>query len=62
MRLYLKKGGHSMQDFIYSYPTKVYFGKDALTKASGEQLSKHRDTGMLAYGGGSIKRMKLCLF
>ena len=45
-----------MQDFIYSYPTKVYFGKDALTKAASEQLSKHGDTVMLAYGGGSIKR------
>lgn len=34
-----------MNDFIFSYPTKVYFGKDAF----GSNV-------LLAYGGGSVKR------
>lgn len=45
-----------MNNFTFSYPTKVYFGKDsALEKLPGE-LSKYGNTVMLAYGGGSIKK------
>lgn len=45
-----------MKDFIYSYPTKVYFGKKAAAKALPEELKKTGKTVMLAYGGGSVKR------
>ena len=45
-----------MKDFIFSYPTKVYFGQDALKKAAAEQLAKSGANVMLAYGGGSIKK------
>lgn len=44
-----------MNDFIYSYPMKVYFGKDAAKKAITAELSHYGKTVMLAYGGGSIK-------
>lgn len=43
-----------MQDFIFSYPTKVYFGKDALKEALCNELKNHKNI-MLAYGKGSIK-------
>ena len=39
-----------MNDFVYSYPMKVYFGKDAAA-----ELGKFGKTVLLAYGGGSIK-------
>lgn len=45
-----------MNDFIFSYPTKVYFGKDALKKAAAEQLDAFGSNVLLAYGGGSVKR------
>lgn len=45
-----------MNDFIFSYPTKVYFGKDALKKAADEQLDAFGSNVLLAYGGGSVKR------
>lgn len=45
-----------MNDFIYSYPTKVYFGQGAAKKALQAELSKVGNTVMLAYGGGSVKR------
>lgn len=45
-----------MNDFIFSYPTKVYFGKDALKKAAAEQLDAFGGNVLLAYGGGSVKR------
>lgn len=45
-----------MKDFIYSYPTKVYFGEKAAGKALPAELSKIGKTVMLAYGGGSVKR------
>ena len=44
-----------MNNFTYSYPTKVYFGQDAVKKAFDEELPKIGKTVMLAYGGGSIK-------
>lgn len=45
-----------MNDFIYSYPTKVYFGERAAAKALPEELGKAGKVVMLAYGGGSVKR------
>lgn len=45
-----------MNDFIYSYPTKVYFGEKAAEKALPPELKKVGKTVMLAYGGGSVKR------
>lgn len=43
-----------MKDFIYSYPTKVYFGEKAVAKALPAELKKTGKTVMLAYGGGSV--------
>lgn len=45
-----------MKDFVYSYPTKVYFGEKAAAKALPGELAKAGKTVMLAYGGGSAKR------
>lgn len=45
-----------MKDFIYSYPTKVYFGDKAAAKALPSELEKAGKTVMLAYGGGSVKK------
>ncbi|MDE6386957.1 MAG: iron-containing alcohol dehydrogenase [Lachnospiraceae bacterium] len=45
-----------MKDFIYSYPTKVYFGEKAAAKALPDELQKVGKTVMLAYGGGSVKK------
>lgn len=45
-----------MNDFIYSYPIKVYFGKGAAGKALTAEIDRIGKTVMLAYGGGSIKR------
>lgn len=50
------KEENTMNDFIYSYPTKVYFGKDAAKKAFTAELDRFENTFMLAYGGGSIKK------
>ncbi|MCM1246683.1 MAG: iron-containing alcohol dehydrogenase [Roseburia sp.] len=45
-----------MKDFIYSYPTKVYFGDGAAEKAFSAEMTKIGKTVMLAYGGGSVKK------
>lgn len=45
-----------MNDFIYSYPTKVYFGKGAAEKALSHELTGTGKTVMLAYGGGSVEK------
>lgn len=45
-----------MDAFTFSYPTKVYFGKNAAETALPAELSRVGKTVMLAYGGGSIKR------
>lgn len=45
-----------MNDFVYSYPTKVYFGEGSAKKAFGAELPKIGKTVMLAYGGGSVKK------
>ena len=45
-----------MNDFIYTYPMKVYFGEDAAKKAVTAELGRFGKTVMLAYGGGSIRK------
>lgn len=45
-----------MNKFIYSCPTKVYFGEGIAAEALGAELKGIGKTVMLAYGGGSIKR------
>lgn len=45
-----------MNEFIFSYPVKVYFGEGAAKKALGVELGKIGKTVMLAYGGGSVKK------
>ena len=42
-------------NFEYHNPTKLYFGKDALSYLPGE-LKKQGKSVALVYGGGSIKR------
>lgn len=44
-----------MKDFVFSYPTKVYFGKESAGKALALELGNYKKI-MLAYGGGSIKK------
>ena len=45
-----------MEDFTYSYPTHVYFGKGALANALKAELPVEAKKVLLAYGGGSIKK------
>ena len=45
-----------MNDFNYAYPTKVYFGTDAVRKAFAAELGELGKKVMLAYGGGSVKK------
>ncbi|MDO4351494.1 MAG: iron-containing alcohol dehydrogenase [Eubacteriales bacterium] len=45
-----------MDSFVFSYPTKVYFGEGAAAKAFKAELGQAGRMVMLAYGGGSIKR------
>lgn len=45
-----------MNHFVFSYPTKVYFGKNSTPNALQEELEPAGKTVMLAYGGGSVKK------
>ena len=45
-----------MDQFVYSYPTKVYFGEGIAAQALPQELTKYGKTVMLAYGGGSVKK------
>ncbi len=45
-----------MDKFMFSYPTKVYFGEKSAEQAFGAELGKIGDNVMLAYGSGSIKK------
>ena len=45
-----------MNEFVFSYSTKVYFGKGAVAKALRAELGQAGNTVMLAYGGGSVKK------
>ena len=47
-----------MNSFIYNIPTKVYFGENQLGNL-GKELSQFGKRVLLAYGGGSIKRIGL---
>lgn len=44
-----------MDDFIFSYPSRVYFRRGVMEKALEGELSKTGRTVMLAYGAGSLK-------
>ena len=44
-----------MNEFTFTYPTKVYFGEGAAAKALKAELGNVGKTVMLAYGGGSVK-------
>lgn len=45
-----------MNDFNYSYPTRVYFGEGSAKQAFSAELDKVGGTVMLAFGGGSVKK------
>lgn len=45
-----------MNEFVYSYPTKVYFGKKTAVDGLAKELAGIGQNVMLAYGGGSVKR------
>ena len=44
-----------MNEFTFTYPTKVYFGEGVSKKVLKAELEKVGKTVMLAYGGGSVK-------
>lgn len=44
-----------MENFVYEYPTKVYFGKGAAGQHLPGILASYGPNVLLAYGGGSIK-------
>lgn len=45
-----------MENFVFEYPAKVYFGKGAVKAHLAKELARYGDTVMLAYGGGSVKK------
>ena len=45
-----------MNNFTFTYPTKVYFGEKAAAQALPAELGKYGSKVMLAYGGGSVKK------
>ncbi len=45
-----------MNNFTFTYPTKVYFGEGSAEQALSIELGKVGETVMLAYGNGSIKK------
>ena len=44
-----------MNEFVYTYPTAVYFGEGAAIKHLKALVSGYGRTVLLAYGGGSVK-------
>lgn len=44
-----------MENFVYEYPTKVFFGKGIAREQLSNALKPYGNRIMLAYGGGSIK-------
>lgn len=44
-----------MDNFIFEYPTKVYFGNSSVKEQLANALKPYGSRIMLAYGGGSIK-------
>ena len=47
-----------MNDFIFQNTTKVYFGRDQLCNL-GQEIKSYGSRVLMAYGGGSIKRIGL---
>ncbi len=45
-----------MNNFTFSYPTKVYFGERSAKQAFGAEHGRMGETVMLAYGGSSAKK------
>lgn len=45
-----------MENFVYEYPTKVYFGKGAAGQHLPGILAAYGPNVLLAYGSGSIKK------
>ena len=45
-----------MNEFVFTYPTKVYFGQNSLEKAFQAELNRYGKTVMLACGGASLKK------
>lgn len=45
-----------MENFVYEYPTKVYFGKGAAKEHLGRALEAFGPNVLLAYGGGSLRK------
>lgn len=45
-----------MNSFVYSYPTKNYFGVGCVKENLSKVLSAYEENVLLAYGGGSIKK------
>lgn len=46
-----------MNKFSYSYPVKAYFGDGAARENLAAELAKYGKNVLLAYGGGSVKRV-----
>lgn len=44
-----------MQNFDYSIPTEIFFGKDQI-EVLGEEIKKYGSKVLITYGGGSIKK------
>lgn len=51
-----KKEKYKMNDFVYEYPVKTYFAKNAIEKYLSKVVEPYGKKVLLAYGGGSIKR------
>ncbi len=47
-----------MENFNYSIPTEIYFGKGQI-KNLGNAIKKYGSKVLVVYGGGSIKRIGL---
>ena len=45
-----------MNEFVYTYPTAVYFGEGAAKKHLKNLVSQYGSTVLLAYGSGSVKK------
>ena len=45
-----------MNEFVYTYPTAVYFGEGAAKKHPKNLVAPYGKTVLLAYGGGSVKK------
>lgn len=49
-----------MNNFKFSHPTTVYFGKNSVENIKKE-IIKYGKNILLAYGGGSIKKMEFMI-